>query len=178
MTYGSATLRQPSRKLWNRTRLRLEERSYPVSFSHSHTSGSAERPPVKPIANLSGHSINQYQIHGGKSIQLVKNNDQTKMEEGEYFAVETFGSTGRGHVVEEGECSHYAKVVDAPHVPLRSGSSGCSTDRICLTIVRLCTGLHLPSLCSRRSIRSSVRCRSAGDTSIVLGSRSTSLRYV
>ena len=126
MTYGSATLRQPSRKLWNRTRLRLEERSYPVSFSHSHTSGSAERPPVKPIANLSGHSINQYQIHGGKSIQLVKNNDQTKMEEGEYFAVETFGSTGRGHVVEEGECSHYAKVVDAPHVPLRSGSSGFS----------------------------------------------------
>lgn len=31
---------------------------------------------------------------------LVKNNDQTKMEEGDYFAIETFGSTGRGHVVE------------------------------------------------------------------------------
>jgi len=75
---------------------------------------------VKPIANLSGHSINQYQIHGGKSVQLVKNNDETKMEEGEYFAIETFGSTGRGHVVEEGECSHYAKVADAPRVPLRS----------------------------------------------------------
>lgn len=42
------------------------------------------------------------------------------MEEGEYFAIETFGSTGRGHVIEEGECSHYAKVVDAPRVPLRS----------------------------------------------------------
>lgn len=42
------------------------------------------------------------------------------MEEGEHFAIETFGSTGRGHVIEEGECSHYAKVVDAPHVPLRS----------------------------------------------------------
>lgn len=42
------------------------------------------------------------------------------MEEGEYFAIETFGSTGRGHVVENGECSHYAKIVDAPHVPLRS----------------------------------------------------------
>ena len=75
--------------------------------------------PVKPIANLSGHSINRYQIHGGKSVQLVKNNDQTKMEEGEYFAIETFGSTGRGHVIEEGECSHYAKIVDAPRVPLR-----------------------------------------------------------
>ncbi len=31
---------------------------------------------------------------------LVANDDQTKMEEGEYFAIETFGSTGRGRVVE------------------------------------------------------------------------------
>jgi methionine aminopeptidase len=55
---------------------------------------------VKPIENLSGHSINTYQIHGGKSVPLVKNDDQTKMEEGEYFAIETFGSTGRGRIVE------------------------------------------------------------------------------
>lgn len=55
---------------------------------------------VKPIENLSGHSINLYQIHGGKSVPLVKTEDQTKMEEGDYFAIETFGSTGRGRVVE------------------------------------------------------------------------------
>lgn len=55
---------------------------------------------VKAIENLSGHSINKYQIHGGKSVMLVKNDDQTKMEEGEYFAIETFGSTGRGRIVE------------------------------------------------------------------------------
>ncbi|KAI0363525.1 peptidase M24A methionine aminopeptidase [Pilatotrama ljubarskyi] len=79
--------------------------------------------PVKPIENLSGHSINPYQIHGGKSILLVKNDDQTKMEEGEYFAIETFGSTGRGKVIEQGECSHYARIVDAPHVPLRLTSA-------------------------------------------------------
>jgi len=79
--------------------------------------------PVKPIQNLSGHSINKYQIHGGKSVMLVKNDDQTKMEEGEYFAIETFGSTGRGRIVESGECSHYAQKVDAPHVPLRLTSA-------------------------------------------------------
>jgi len=118
-TYDSAMLQPPSRKPWNPTKLRLEGRPYPVSPNHTVAFGSAERFPVKPIANLSGHSINRYQIHGGKSVQLVKNNDQTKMEEGEYFAIETFGSTGRGHVIEEGECSHYAKVADAPHVPLR-----------------------------------------------------------
>jgi methionine aminopeptidase len=55
---------------------------------------------VKSIENLSGHSIGLYHIHGGKSILLVKNDDQTKMEEGEYFAIETFGSTGRGRIVE------------------------------------------------------------------------------
>ncbi len=56
--------------------------------------------PVKAIENLSGHSIELYKIHGTKSVLLVKNDDQTKMEEGEYFAIETFGSTGRGRVVE------------------------------------------------------------------------------
>jgi methionyl aminopeptidase len=56
---------------------------------------------VKTIENLSGHSIGPYQIHAGKSVLLVKNHDQTKMEEGEYYAIETFGSTGRGRVIEE-----------------------------------------------------------------------------
>lgn len=62
--------------------------------------GNAHIMLVKAIENLSGHSIDLYKIHGKKSVLLVKNDDQTKMEEGEYFAIETFGSTGRGRVVE------------------------------------------------------------------------------
>jgi methionine aminopeptidase len=31
------------------------------------------------------------------------------MEEGEFFAIETFGSTGKGQVYEDLECSHYMK---------------------------------------------------------------------
>ncbi|KAJ3485440.1 hypothetical protein NLI96_g4964 [Meripilus lineatus] len=100
--------------------------------------------PVKPIENLSGHSINPYQIHGGKSILLVKNNDQTKMEEGEYFAIETFGSTGTGRVVEEGECSHYARVLTPPNVPLRQVSTNTGK-----TSVLTCpyTDSQLPNHC-------------------------------
>lgn len=80
--------------------------------------------PVKAIENLSGHTILKYRIHGGKSVPLVKTEDNTKMEEGEYFAIETFGScAGRGRVVESGECSHYAKKHNAPHVPLRLQSA-------------------------------------------------------
>lgn len=75
--------------------------------------------PIKPIRNLNGHNIGPYEIHAGKSVPIVKNGDNTKMEEGEEFAIETFGSTGRGYVVPDGECSHYAKKVDAPNVPLR-----------------------------------------------------------
>jgi len=54
--------------------------------------------PVKAIRNLNGHDIHRWSIHGGKSIPSIKSNDQTKMEEGEVFAVETFGSTGNGYV--------------------------------------------------------------------------------
>ena len=74
---------------------------------------------VKPIRNLNGHSIGPYQIHAGKTVPIVKGGDQTKMEEGEYYAIETFGSTGRGYVYEDMECSHYMKSFDVNHVPLR-----------------------------------------------------------
>ena len=49
---------------------------------------------VKSVRNLNGHSIGPYQIHAGKSVPIVKGGEQTKMEEGEFYAIETFGSTG------------------------------------------------------------------------------------
>jgi methionyl aminopeptidase len=71
-----------------------------ILFFTAMRAGNAHIMLVKAIENLSGHSIDLYKIHGKKSVLLVKNDDQTKMEEGEYFAIETFGSTGRGRVVE------------------------------------------------------------------------------
>lgn len=62
---------------------------------------------VKCIRNLNGHSIGPYKIHAGKTVPIVKNGDQTKMEEGELYAIETFASTGRGLIHEDLECSHY-----------------------------------------------------------------------
>ncbi|KAF1955493.1 methionine aminopeptidase 2-like protein [Byssothecium circinans] len=79
--------------------------------------------PVKCIRNLNGHSIGRYNIHGGKTVPIVKGGDQTKMEEGETFAIETFGSTGKGYVRDDMETSHYAKREDAPHVALRVSSA-------------------------------------------------------
>ncbi|OIW09314.1 hypothetical protein TanjilG_01285 [Lupinus angustifolius] len=75
--------------------------------------------PMKSIRNLNGHSIGRYQIHAGKSVPIVKGGEQTKMEEGEFFAIETFASTGKGYVREDLECSHYMKNFDVGHIPLR-----------------------------------------------------------
>jgi methionyl aminopeptidase len=74
---------------------------------------------VKAVENLCGHSIGPYRIHAGKSVPIVKGGPQTKMEEGELFAIETFGSTGKGRVFESNDCSHYMKNFECDSVPLR-----------------------------------------------------------
>jgi methionyl aminopeptidase len=76
--------------------------------------------PVKSIRNLCGHNLAPYIIHSGKSVPIVKGGEQTKMEEGEVFAIETFGSTGRGLVNEDLECSHYMMAPGAETMQLRS----------------------------------------------------------
>jgi len=78
---------------------------------------------VRPIRNLNGHSIGQYRIHAGKTVPIVKGGEQTKMEENEFYAIETFGSTGKGYVHDDMECSHYMKNFDLEHVPLRLNRS-------------------------------------------------------
>jgi len=45
------------------------------------------------------------------------------MEEGDYFAIETFGSTGRGRVIERGDCSHYSRAPDVENVHLKLQSA-------------------------------------------------------
>lgn len=74
---------------------------------------------VKSIRNLNGHSLGPYRIHAGKTVPIVKGGEQTKMEEMEFYAIETFGSTGRGVVHDDMETSHYMKNFEVGHVPLR-----------------------------------------------------------
>ena len=74
---------------------------------------------VKPIRNLCGHSIDPYKIHAGKSVPSVKGGETTRMEEGEFYAIETFASTGNGYVREQGPTTHFMKNYERGHVPLR-----------------------------------------------------------
>ncbi|OBR07318.1 Methionine aminopeptidase 2 [Colletotrichum higginsianum IMI 349063] len=70
--------------------------------------------PVRAVRNICAHDIKRYRIHGGKSIPFIRNNDQTKMEEGEIFAIETFGTTGRGKLYDDVGVYGYGLQHDAP----------------------------------------------------------------
>ncbi|PNY23954.1 Methionine aminopeptidase 2 [Tolypocladium capitatum] len=81
--------------------------------------------PVKPVRNICGHDIKHYRIHGEKTIPLVKNSDQTKMEEGEIFAIETFGTTGCGFVKDDNGIYGYGLSNNSPRqvaLPLTSAN--------------------------------------------------------
>jgi len=78
--------------------------------------------PVKSVRNLNGHSIGPYQIHAGKSVPMVRGGESSRMEEGEFYAIETFGSTGRGFVVE---------VRDRGDGGITPSAQGCPLPRPC-----------------------------------------------
>ncbi|CAF3709445.1 unnamed protein product [Adineta steineri] len=79
--------------------------------------------PVKAIRNLQGHLIGQYHIHAGKSVPIVKGGEGTRMEEGEIYEIETFGSTGKGYVHHDMEVSHYMKNYDVEQANVRNAKS-------------------------------------------------------
>ena len=54
--------------------------------------------PVKAIRNITGHNILRYKIHGEKQVPFVKTRTTQRMEEGDVFAIETFGSTGKAYL--------------------------------------------------------------------------------
>ncbi|KAF7701556.1 Methionine aminopeptidase 2 [Cucumispora dikerogammari] len=63
--------------------------------------------PIKPVANLNGHSIEPFKIHAGISIPCVKNGDMTKITTDTFYALETFATTGSGYVRNGENCSHF-----------------------------------------------------------------------
>ena len=60
---------------------------------------------------MGGHNIKPYELHAGKLILSVPHASQKsmKMEEGEFYAVETYASTGNGVFKQRNisECNHF-----------------------------------------------------------------------
>ena len=51
----------------------------------------------KPIRNLTGHTVERYVLHAGKSVPNIPHGHDT-LEEGEVVAIEPFSSSGAGEV--------------------------------------------------------------------------------
>ena len=50
---------------------------------------------LRPIGNLTGHKIERYSIHAGKSVPNVPGMNGTRIEEGEIYAIEPFTTLSR-----------------------------------------------------------------------------------
>ncbi|CZT11752.1 probable Methionine aminopeptidase 2 homolog NFIA_034070 [Rhynchosporium graminicola] len=80
--------------------------------------------PVKAIRSLTGHNILRYHIHGDEQVPFVKNDSSQIMEEGDIFAIETFGSTGKGYTRDDGTAVYgYGRDEYASTANLRSSSA-------------------------------------------------------
>jgi methionyl aminopeptidase len=53
---------------------------------------------LKPIRDLTGHSIGRYVLHGDKSIPNVPGVSSERLEEGEVIAIEPFATNGEGRI--------------------------------------------------------------------------------
>ena len=54
----------------------------------------------RPIENLSGHGVGEYDAHTAPTIPNIDNKSRTLIEEGMAFAIEPFATDGQGHVCE------------------------------------------------------------------------------
>ncbi|MCD6477080.1 MAG: type II methionyl aminopeptidase [Candidatus Aenigmarchaeota archaeon] len=68
----------------------------------------------KSIINLSGHGLDKFNLHAGKLVYNVKNNNKYIIKEGEVYAIEPFCTTGAGSVKDSGKALIFKFMKDVP----------------------------------------------------------------
>jgi methionyl aminopeptidase len=68
----------------------------------------------RPIANLTGHGLDQYVLHRSPTIPNIGVNGGVILEEGMVFAIEPFATTGSGHVGEKSRMEIYSQIAQKP----------------------------------------------------------------
>jgi len=66
------------------------------------------------VRNLTGHSLDKYDLHAGMLIPNVKNDSKYQLREDEVYAVEPFCTSGSGFVKESGLPLIFRWIVDRP----------------------------------------------------------------
>ncbi|MFH1399834.1 MAG: type II methionyl aminopeptidase [Candidatus Woesearchaeota archaeon] len=73
-----------------------------------------------PVRNLSGHGLEQFDVHAAPSIPNTNTGDQTKLEKDMVVAIEPFASTGAGIVVDTSNATLFQV---QQHRPIRDNYS-------------------------------------------------------
>jgi len=66
------------------------------------------------IRNLTGHSLDRYDVHSGLIIHNIKNDSRYQLREDEVIAIEPFCTTGNGYVKESGSALIFRWIMDRP----------------------------------------------------------------
>lgn len=74
----------------------------------------------RPIVNLTGHTMEPWNLHAGKSVYNVKKDIDDVLEEGEIVAIEPFSTDGSGRVVNSKSSDIY-KLLVPKQVRMRQG---------------------------------------------------------
>ncbi len=68
----------------------------------------------RPVANLTGHSMDQYILHAGLSIPNISEKNTHKLEEGDVLAIEPFATDGVGYVTDMPQTHIFRFLRDRP----------------------------------------------------------------
>lgn len=79
--------------------------------------------PIKAVRTITGHNILRYKIHGDTQVPFVKTVTNQRMEEGDVFAIETFGSTGKAYLRDDVGVYGYGRQEHASTTGLSLGSA-------------------------------------------------------
>lgn len=99
--------------------------------------GEIETRGYRPIANLTGHGLDQYVLHRSPTIPNIGNMSGTLIEEGMVFAIEPFATTGSGQVSEKIRREIYSQISNKPvRIPSARTVVGSIKDRHGLPFAR------------------------------------------
>jgi methionyl aminopeptidase len=68
----------------------------------------------RPVANLTGHGLDRYRIHGPPTIPNIAIQGGAVLQEGMAFAIEPFASTGAGMVSDAPRIQIFQQIADKP----------------------------------------------------------------
>ncbi|MCC7565733.1 MAG: type II methionyl aminopeptidase [Methanomicrobiaceae archaeon] len=73
-----------------------------------------EQRGYRPVANLTGHGLHRYDLHGPPTIPNIGISGGATLEEGMAFAIEPFATTGSGRVSERSRTEIYQQIAQKP----------------------------------------------------------------